>query len=159
MGNRQVVERWVKAIVEDDLDGQVALLHPDYVGRYPQSREVIRGRDAYRAVTEHYPGRDATPLTASLSAIQGADDQFLSRPSWPAWTVVHLSGSDDEFTVAGQIHYPNGETWHAVALLTLKGGRVWRETNYFAAPFDAPDWRRPFVELEHEGDQGAAQAW
>jgi hypothetical protein len=62
--------------------------------------------------------------------------------------VVHLAGSDDQFTVAGQIHYPNGETWQVIAMLTLKGGKVWRETDYFAAPFEAADWRRSFVELE-----------
>jgi hypothetical protein len=43
MGNRQVVERWAKAMAEDDWQGQAALLHPEYVGRYPQSGEVIRG--------------------------------------------------------------------------------------------------------------------
>lgn len=153
MGNRQVVERWTRALAEDDLDAQVALLHPDYVGRYPQSGEIIRGPDNFRAVTEHYPGRESTPLAVSVAAIQGEDDQFLARPSWPAWTVVHVSGSDDQFTLAGQVRYPNGQTWHAVALLTLKGGKVWRESDYFAAPFDAPEWRRPFVEVEPVGDR------
>ena len=148
MGNRQVVERWAKAMAEDDWQSQAALLHPEYVGRYPQSGEVIRGPEAWRAVAEHYPGHDAAPLTITSAAIQGADDQFVTAPSWPAWTVVHLAGSDDQFTVAGQIHYPNGETWHVIAMLTLKGGKVWREADYFAAPFGAPDWRRSFVELE-----------
>lgn len=151
MGNRQVINRWLRALAEDDLESQVALLHPEYVGRYPQSGEVIRGPDAFRAVTEHYPGRDAAPLKVTAAAIQGADDQFVTAPSWPAWTVVRVAGSDDEFTVAGQVHYPNGETWHAVAMLTLKGGRIWRETDYFAAPFVVPEWRRPFVEVEQAG--------
>ena len=74
----------------------------------------------------------------------------------PSWTVVHLAGSDDEFTIAGTIRYPNGESWHGVAVLTLNGGKIWRETNYFAAPFDVPDWRRPFVEVEDA--QSADQA-
>ena len=42
--------------------------------------------------------------------------------------------------------------WQAVAMLTLKDGKIWRETDYFAAPFDVPDWRRPFVELEPADD-------
>ena len=57
----------------------------------------------------------------------------------PAWTVVHLAASDNQFTVAGQICYPNGQTWHAIAMLTPKGGKVRRETDYFAAPFEAPE--------------------
>lgn len=67
---------------------------------------MIRGRDAYRAVTEQYPGRESTPLTVETLSIQGADDQFVARASWPAWTVVHLPGSDDQFTVAGPVRYP-----------------------------------------------------
>jgi hypothetical protein len=153
MGNRQVVERYAQAMAEDDWESQVALLHPEYVARYPQSGEVIRGPEAWRAVAEHYPGHDVAPLTITAAAIQGADDQFVTTPSWPAWTVVHLAGSDDQFTVAGQIRYPNGETWHAIAMLTLKDGKVWRETDYFAAPFEAPDWRRSFVEIEDAQDR------
>jgi hypothetical protein len=156
MGNRQVVERYARAGAEDDLETQVALLHPEYIGRYPQSGEVIRGPEAFRAIAENYPGHGAAPLTVTAAEIRGADDQFLARPSWPAWTVVQLAGSDDEFTLAGQIHYPNGETWHAVALLTLKAGKIWRETDYFAAPFEPAEWRRPFVEVEGAHRAGEA---
>lgn len=39
MGNRQVVERWTKTLAEDDIDGRMDLLHPDYEGRYLQSGE------------------------------------------------------------------------------------------------------------------------
>jgi hypothetical protein len=148
VGNRQVVERYTQAIAADDLDAQVALLHADYVGRYPQSGEVIRGPAAFRAITEHYPGRDAEGIHPKVDVVRGMDDQWIKRPSWPAWTVVYLAGSDDEFTFTGTIRYPNGEIWHAVGLITVRDGKIWREVDYFAAPFEVPEWRLPFVEHE-----------
>ena len=31
-------------------------------------------------------------------------------------------------------------------LLELRDGKIWRETTYWAEPFDAPAWRRQWVE-------------
>jgi ketosteroid isomerase-like protein len=144
MGNRDVVEQLARALAEEDLDAQIALLHDDYVGQYPQSGEIIRGRANRRAITENYPGGPSLPVT--VSSILGEDDKFVSAPSWPAWSIVHVAGSGDEFTMTGTITYPDGQTWHAIALLTLRDGKIWRETDYFAAPFESPEWRPPYVE-------------
>ena len=150
MGNRQVIERYARSMAENDLDAQMALMHDEYEGRYPQSGEIIKGRDNLRRIVESYPGTTGEGLSPKTGRIIGTDDQFVSQPSFPAWSVVHLSGSGDDFTMTGIITYPNGETWHAVALLTLLGGKIWRETDYFAAPFEAPDWRAAYVERESE---------
>ena len=144
MGNRQIVERYAKALAENDLDEQDALVHDDYVARYPQSGEVIRGRTNRRAVLENYPG-GYTGLRPSTARIIGRDDEFISGPSW---NIIHLTGSGDELTATGTITYPNGETWHFASLLTLREGKIWRQVDYFGPPFEAPAWRAPFVELE-----------
>jgi hypothetical protein len=60
--------------------------------------------------------------------------------------MIHLSGSGDDFVNTGTIKYPDGSTWHHVTLMTLRGGKIWRETTYFAEPFEAPEWRAPFAE-------------
>ncbi|MBA3403380.1 MAG: hypothetical protein H0U13_01660 [Gemmatimonadaceae bacterium] len=86
---------------------------------------------------------------------------MVTKASWPAWSVVHLVGSAAEFSVIGTIRYPGGETirypggdtWHVVAPITVRDGKIWRETDYFAAPFDAPDWRLPYRE---SGEQRTA---
>ena len=39
---------------------------------------------------------------------------------------------------------------YKVDLMELRDGLVHRETVYWAPPFEAPDWRRPFVELPPE---------
>jgi hypothetical protein len=44
--------------------------------------------------------------------------------------------------------YPDGALYHCIALVELRDGQIWRETVYWAEPFDAPDWRRPFVDQQ-----------
>ena len=56
MSNRGVVERYARALAENDGDALAALRDEDYVARYPQSGEIIRGRTNARAVGENYPG-------------------------------------------------------------------------------------------------------
>jgi hypothetical protein len=34
-----------------------------------------------------------------------------------------------------------------VDVIELREGKVWRETVYWAPQFDAPEWRRPFVQV------------
>jgi hypothetical protein len=39
------------------------------------------------------------------------------------------------------MQYPDGRVWFTVMLLELRDGKVWRETSYWAEPFDQPQWR------------------
>ncbi|HEX7172056.1 MAG TPA: nuclear transport factor 2 family protein [Candidatus Limnocylindria bacterium] len=148
MGNRRVVDRWVEALEADDLAAQRALLHDEFVGRYPQSGEVIRGPDNRIAIVAGYPDWDRTSGPVKVETITGTDDQFVSAPSGIGWSIVHLSGSDDEFTITGAVRYPDGSVWHVVGLLIVRDGKIWRETSYFAEPFEAADWRAQYVERE-----------
>jgi len=145
VGNRQVVERYVAAISADDFDAQDAVLHDEYVLVYPQSGERILGRANRRAIVERYPDKPGPP---SISHVIGMDDQFVGGASWPTWSMVHLVGSGDDFQATGTVRYPDGVIWHYILLITLRAGKIWRETDYFAAPFDPPAWRSSYVEIE-----------
>jgi SnoaL-like protein len=145
MANRQIIERFVRAMSEDDFDTQDSLIHDDYVLDYPQSGERIRGRANRRAVLEHYPGRAESGIRPSVDRIIGMDDKFV-REAYPAWNVIHLVGSGDDYQLTGTIAYDDGTTWHFVALLTLRAGKIWREVDYFGEPFEAPAWRSPYVD-------------
>ena len=140
MGNRDVVERFAEALAADDFDAQDALLHDDYVVHWPQSGETIRGRANRRAMLENYPGG----VRSKADHIAGGEDEYVTGPSW---NVVHLVGSGDEITVTGTIDYGDLGVWHFASLLTLRDGKIWRQTDYFAAPFDAPAWRAQWVEV------------
>jgi ketosteroid isomerase-like protein len=146
VGNRQVIERFAEALASNDFDAQDALIHDDYIQRWPQSGEVIRGRANRRAIAENYPDADGGVRPAT-TRIVGTDDKFISSPM-PMWNMIHLEGSGDELTATGTITYPNGETWHYVTLFTMKDGQIWRQVDYYAPPFESPEWRAPYVELE-----------
>ena len=133
--NRAVVEQYINAMMKNDVEAQDRLLSDDFIEEYPQSGEHIRGKKNRRAIIENYPG--GTPREASASDSE-------------AWTPA-ITGAGDRFTVVGQIKYPNGETWHLVSLLELRDGRINKITDYFAAPFEAPAWRAPYVEKEAVG--------
>ena len=145
MSNRGVAEAFARANAEDDLDALDALIHDDYVLDFPQSGERIRGRANRRAMLENYPSRNAAEMRPSIDRVIGMDDRFITAP-FPSWNMIHLSGSGDDFQVTGTIKYPDDSVWHFVTLLTLRGGKIWREVTYFGESFDAPAWRSQLVE-------------
>jgi ketosteroid isomerase-like protein len=146
MGNRQIVEQFARGLADNDLDAVDATLHDDYVQRWPQSGEVIRGRANRRAIQENYPGAELG-IGVATTHIVGQDDKFITAPS-PMWNMIHVEGSGDELTATGTVTYPGGETWHFVSLFTMKDGKIWRQVDYWAPPFESPEWRAPYVERE-----------
>lgn len=82
------------------------------------------------------------------------EDALIERvigddPSWimsPAYTMVRVEGSGEQFTATGRVRYPDGTEWHLVQLLEVRGGRISQVTSYFAEPFEAPAWRAPYRE-------------
>jgi ketosteroid isomerase-like protein len=141
--NREVVERFIKSMNDSDLDGAEQYLAEDVVEDYPQSGERIRGRANRRAVVENYPGRaerDFAP--GKIGAVVG-DDQWVMTPTL---SLVRLNGSGEKFTATGEIFYPNGDRWHVVQLIELRGGKIARMITYFAAPFEPAPYRAKFVE-------------
>lgn len=148
MSNLQVVKRYAQALSADDFDAQDSLIHDDYVLEYPQSGERVRGSANRRAIVENYPSRIEAGTTPSVDRIIGMDDEFIPRTSGLGWGVLHVAGSGDEFQMTGTIRYADGQTWHMVGLLTLRNGKIWRETDYFAAPFEPPGWRSQYVEVD-----------
>ena len=139
-GNRGVVERYAAAMNSQDIGALNALLHDEVVEVYPQSGERFRGRANLKAMLQHYPEAEGTPAPSNVRLATG-DDRWVVTP---AFTVVPAIGGGQEYTVAGRIRYPNGEEWHLVQLVELRDGLIWRLTSYFAAPFEAPEWRAPY---------------
>jgi hypothetical protein len=44
------------------------------------------------------------------------------------------------------MRYPDGRVWWTILLLELRDGKILRETQYWAEPFDPPSWRAEWVE-------------
>ncbi len=118
--NRQVVENVWNAIKAKDMDELDRFLHVDYVQEWPQSGERIRGKRNARELKEHYP----SPRTPTLRRICGSGDY---------WVLEAFVDYGDQVA-------------HALSVMELKDGLVIRETDYFGAPFEAPEWRARWVE-------------
>ena len=144
--DREIVERYARAAAQNDLDAMEALRHPDWVVAWPQSGESVRGNERFAAIVERYPGGRPT---VEVSRITGSEDHWVVTPSD---TVLRVAGGGDFWSSEWSMTYPDGQVYRVVDLIELRGGSVYRETVYWAAPFQAPEWRRPFVESSAPAD-------
>jgi hypothetical protein len=96
------------------------LRHEDYVMEMPQSGERIRGRDKMRAFQEAYPN----PPTMQLRRVIVRDN---------LWVVELVSDY-------------GGRIYHPVLIIELRNGKMFRDTRYYAEPFEAPEWRAQWAE-------------
>ena len=137
---RAIVERFARAIENQDFGAQADLLADDYIDEMPQSGERIRGKANALAVARNYPGGVGT---VSRERFVGAEDTWVLTPSL---SVLRIEGSGDVYAYVGTVRYATGETWQLLAIVGLRDGKVAKTTTWYAAPFEAPGWRAPFVE-------------
>jgi hypothetical protein len=98
----------------------------DMVQEWPQSGERIRGRDNIIAVNENYEGATGTAPTMTLRRIVKPGEAWL---------------------VEGTIDYGDGTPVSVISILEVNAeGKITRTTDYFANPFEAPEWRRKWTE-------------
>jgi hypothetical protein len=96
------------------------LRHEDYVMEMPQSGERIRGRQNMREFQEAYPNPPSIQLR-----------RVLVR---------------DELWVAELVSDYGGQVYDVALIIELRDGKMWRDTRYYAEPFEAPEWRARWVE-------------
>ena len=140
--HRALVERYVEALNRHDYLDE--LVTEDVVIEYPQSGEVIRGRDNLRGLIEHSPG-GPTGADAATARGRGVDEVKVVAP---LYTLVRVEGGGRTGSFEVRVHYPDGSSWWWVQIYELRAGRIAHSTHYFAQDFDAPTWRRPWVEVE-----------
>jgi len=139
--NQKVVERYVRAVLENDFETQERVLHADYIAEWPQSGERIRGRANVRAIGTNYPGG---AVKADVKAVRGAEDRWVTTP---VGTLLRVIGTGDVYTALFTATYPGDpRPWHCAAVVELRDGKVLKSTVIFGAPFDAPAWRARWVE-------------
>ena len=119
---RAVAEAFWAAVGAGDWGGAARHLHPDFVQEWPQSGERIRGADSALAIDRNFPG-GMPSMTPRRTLAQG-----------------DLAISETELT------YADGSRYLGVSLMELRDGLISKETDYFAEPFVAPQWRAQWVE-------------
>jgi hypothetical protein len=97
------------------------LRHEAFVMEMPQSGERIRGREKMRAFQEAYPN----PPNIELRRV------LVRAGLWVA------EGVND---------YGSGQVFTIVLIIELRDGKMFRDTRYYAEPFEAPEWRAQWVE-------------
>ena len=119
---RQVAEKLWKALQVGDWETAAGCLHDDFVQEWPQSGERIVGRDNAIAIEQSFPG--GLPTMRFRRTLSGGDLAVL------------------EF----ELTYADGSRYLGVCIIELRDGKVLRETDYYAQPFQAPEWRAQWVE-------------
>jgi len=118
---RAALDRHWAASAAGDQEAEHAIYHDDAVCEYPQSGEVIHGRRNLQALRSHHPG----------------------KPS--GFAVRRIVGEGNLWVTEYVIRYQDKPAY-TVSIMQFRDGKVARETQYFADPFDAPAWRAPWVE-------------
>lgn len=141
---REVIARYVQAVHDQDLDTIGALQHPEFVDDWLQSGERIRGRTNFRRIIENYPGGlVGAEADISTDRIIGGEDHWMVAPTF---AMVKVSGAEDVHTAIVKLRYPDGSQWFLIALIELKDGLIYRSTSFYAPVYEAPAWRREWVE-------------
>jgi hypothetical protein len=140
MTNEECVRQYAAASAAHDLAALAGLRHPEWSVYWPQSGERVHGNEAFAEIIANYPG--GAPVT-EVTRIVGSEDQWVVTPSN---TAMRVAGSGDFWWSEWRLTYPDGDVYLVVDLLELRDGLVWRETCYWAAPFEAPAWRAPWVD-------------
>ncbi|MEU9133099.1 nuclear transport factor 2 family protein [Kitasatospora sp. NPDC048540] len=95
-------------------------LAPDAVRQWPQSGELIRGRDRIAEVESHFVG-----LRIGIGR-------------------RHTHG--DTVVVEWSTDYGDGRVYRNVSIAETADGRAVRITDYWGEPFTPPAWRHPLAE-------------
>ena len=91
--------------------------HEDYLLELPQSGERL-DRDGLRRLQTTFPGGMA-----------------------PKIKLLRVTGGGDVWVGESLIHYADGKVFYGVSRVEFRDGKMWRETRYYAEPFEPPAWR------------------
>jgi hypothetical protein len=110
-----------RASAAGDADAEHDIYDDNVICEYPQSGERIIGRSNLQALRSHHPGK---PAGFNVRRILGKDELWIT-----------------EYTITYQERLA-----YTVSIMEFRNDKVVRETQYFADPFAAPDWRRQWVQ-------------
>ncbi|MGZ4199701.1 MAG: nuclear transport factor 2 family protein [Thermoleophilia bacterium] len=116
---RAAVERHWAASEAGDPAGEYAIYDGDVVVDYPQSKERTVGRDNIAAVRAAQPNKKGFRLRRLLSC--------------------------GDLAVSEVLMTYDGTPFEMVSIMEFRGGKVVRETQYFADRFEAPASRAKWV--------------
>ncbi|MGI9647844.1 MAG: hypothetical protein ACR2OI_04930 [Acidimicrobiia bacterium] len=146
------VEKYRAAIGGSDFETLGALRHPEYQCYYPQSGERFLSHDAWVEAHVDYASRFAEEDLAGSSVKGGEIRAEVTRTVSPTFLlptpIVQVSDTGDLVVMEGKGTWPDGKVYNWVRIVEYRDHLVWRETEYFAEPFEPMEWRAPFVVID-----------
>jgi len=130
MNDDQMKQRLEEIFDANDMEVLAKAQHEmaanDIVIEYPQSGERFRGRERIAEMNHSYP--DSTGTTPSMTL------RRILKPG-EAWVIESV------------IDYGDGTPVSGISIIeTNSDGKVVRQTDYWANPFEAPSWRGEYAE-------------
>ena len=85
----------------------------------------------------------------------GSDGLRRLQETFPGGTapeirLLRVTGSGDVWFGESRIHYADGKIFYGVSRVEFRDGKMWRETRYYAEPFEPPAWRAGWFERAGE---------
>src|SRR5579862_6494554 len=124
--NEQLIAAYAEASARLDTATLARLRHPEWQVLWPQSGEEVH--------------------SSEVTHVVGAEDRWVVTPGN---TIVMVAGSGDFWWSEWRVRYPDGAVYLCVDLMEIRDAKIWRETVYWASPFEAPAWRAPWVARGH----------
>src|ERR1700675_4631343 len=118
---RAALNKHWQASAVGDANAEHDIYDDDAICDYPQSGERILGRSNLQALRSHHHGK---PSGFKVKRILGNRDLWIT-----------------EYTIEYQ-----GRLAYTVSIMEFRNGKVVHETQHFGDPFEAPDWRRQWVQ-------------
>jgi hypothetical protein len=118
----EVVREFWRLMATNDFRSVAAVLAPDFVLEWSQSRERIRGAERFARMNEEYPAHG--PWTFKVNRLVGGELEAVS-----------------DVTVTDGM-----QTARAISFFTIMDGRVVRLVEFWPEPYSAPEDRAHLVE-------------
>ncbi|MCH8530274.1 MAG: nuclear transport factor 2 family protein [Saccharospirillum sp.] len=121
MTPENVVVAFWEAMQSNDFEKASEWLSVDYEGFWPQSSELISGRENFVAINSHYPANGK-------------------------WHFVMNSIVCENDTVVTDVSVTDGVIRaRAITFHTVRDGLIHKQVEYWPDDFPAPEWRRQWV--------------
>ncbi len=122
MKPKDVVLAFWKAMGSNDFYEASMWLSEDYVCHWPQSSEIIQGRDNFAVINTNYPGD--TKWIFTINSIVCEENSV----------VTDVSVTDGKLKA------------RAVTFHTVENQLINKQTEFWPDDYEAPQWRRKWVE-------------
>lgn len=121
MNEKNVVLAFWQAMESNDFYAAGEWLSDDFELYWPQSGELIQGRESFGALNSAYPAEGLWRFT--INSLVHEREQVVT-----------------DVSVTDGTRQDRAITFH-----TVRDGKICRQTEYWPDPFEAPEWRKQWV--------------